>query len=504
MRYPKGRVYEDIGTTYKLFLNAETVVLTGKAKYYYYRHENSIVAGWSLKSLVDRCWCTGERYLEIKEKYPVLSDVALLQYHKSMGILKETIIKNEYIEVKKNKLEIKESVYPFLKENEKDIFRVGQASKLNKLGHKIFLKSLFLYKHTVLPTRRIKKYLDKTRAMTEVTIEEAFKESRIYKPLLDKNQKILIMGSADYENLGDHAISYAQKEFLQDVFPEYTVIEIFNSEIRKYAKQIKHNLTKEDLIVIQGGGNFGDIYPWAEEIRRLVIREFTENRIFLFPQTLQFQKNEQGRAELLRSQEIYKEHHKLVLIARDKVSYKQMQKVFAHNKVLLVPDIVLYLNKSNDVFNREDKFLLCLRNDLEGSLKKDDIYDIRNVCFKYCKQISFTDTVEKHNVSLSKRNYFLQEKWLEFKTAKFVVTDRLHGMIFAAITGTPCIAFGNFNHKLESSYEWLKDLEYIQFVNNLEEFEKVLQDMNLVKRYTYPKDYLKKHYNTLAVMMKDL
>lgn len=51
-----------------------------------------------------------------------------------------------------------------------------------------------------------------------------------------------------------------------------------------------------------------------------------------------------------------------------------------------------------------------------------------------------------------------------------VITDRLHGMIFAAITGTPCIAFDNISKKVSGVYKWIESLEYIKVVNSFEEF----------------------------------
>lgn len=45
IRYPKGRNYEDIGTTYKLIYNAGNIVCTDAVVYYYYQSENSITRG---------------------------------------------------------------------------------------------------------------------------------------------------------------------------------------------------------------------------------------------------------------------------------------------------------------------------------------------------------------------------------------------------------------------------------------------------------------------------
>ena len=72
------------------------------------------------------------------------------------------------------------------------------------------------------------------------------------------------------------------------------------------------------------------------------------------------------------------------------------------------------------------------------------------------------------------RDELLENKFNQLKEHKLVITDRLHGMIFAAITETPCIAFGNFNHKISESYKWLKNLKYIQYCDDIDDLENQL------------------------------
>lgn len=43
IRYPVGRLYEDLGTTYKLFLLCNKVVFSMQAKYYYFQRDDSIM-----------------------------------------------------------------------------------------------------------------------------------------------------------------------------------------------------------------------------------------------------------------------------------------------------------------------------------------------------------------------------------------------------------------------------------------------------------------------------
>ncbi|WP_304309931.1 polysaccharide pyruvyl transferase family protein [Bifidobacterium tibiigranuli] len=64
------------------------------------------------------------------------------------------------------------------------------------------------------------------------------------------------------------------------------------------------------------------------------------------------------------------------------------------------------------------------------------------------------------------REALVINKIREFQCAELIITDRLHGMVFAALAGTPCIAFNNTDHKVQGVYEWLSSLPYITFVEN--------------------------------------
>jgi len=47
----------------------------------------------------------------------------------------------------------------------------------------------------------------------------------------------------------------------------------------------------------------------------------------------------------------------------------------------------------------------------------------------------------------------------DFSSSKLVVTDRLHGMVFAALAGTPCVVMGNCNYKVKGIYNWIENKE---------------------------------------------
>ena len=67
-----------------------------------------------------------------------------------------------------------------------------------------------------------------------------------------------------------------------------------------------------------------------------------------------------------------------------------------------------------------------------------------------------------------------------YSGCELVITDRLHGMLFSAITNTPCIVFDNSYGKISSLYDtWLKDNNGITFTRQLKSSE--LRDLILQK-----------------------
>ena len=317
----------------------------------------------------------------------------------------------------------------------------------------------------------IKKYIPlKIKQM----IIEHMSRKDVYEEKYNKeNKKIIITVAADYGNLGDIAITYAQKKFLEEHYKGYDIIEIPISKTYENLKSLKKIVGRQDIITIIGGGNLGNLYEEIEGMRQTIIKKFPDNKIISFPQTIDFTSNKEGEKKLKKAVKIYGKHKKLFLFARENKSLALMKKYFKKNQVFLAPDIVLSLNKLEPLEKRE-YITLCLRNDKENKINSTDKKKLEEkLKEKYNKKILIRDT-HLGNVRIDERNRekYLLEIWNDFKRSKVVLTDRLHGMIFCTITGTPCIVFPNSNGKIESTYNtWLKDIEYIKLMNNIKEKE---------------------------------
>lgn len=319
-----------------------------------------------------------------------------------------------------------------------------------------------------------------------------FKKDKYYKPLLDNlkdennKERIILIGTPEHGNLGDHLIAEGEIEFLQDRFSDYKIIEITGEHYRYQRNQIQNLVKSEDVIVITGGGFLGSLWMIEEEMVRDIIECFDDNKIVIFPSTIYFENNDFGRRELEKSKKIYRKHKDLSICVRDEKSINMAKQLLGEensNKIIYTPDIALYLNKTQESPNREG-ILFCLREDKEKVLSDIDTEEIKRSAKDKGISIKRTSTVIPRQVKKESRDMELQAILGEFRESRLVITDRLHGMVLAAITGTPCIAMDNSSGKVKGVYAWIKYLNYITFANDVDEVTKHIDEyVNLKDQY---------------------
>ncbi|MFY0782320.1 polysaccharide pyruvyl transferase family protein [Peribacillus simplex] len=295
--------------------------------------------------------------------------------------------------------------------------------------------------------------------------------------------KVFLMLAGDYGNLGDIAITQAQKEFIKKTLPEHHIVSINLKDTYKMIRTIKKIIRPVDLITIIGGGNMGDLYEGFENLRRNIISSFPNNKIISFPQTIDFSNTKNGARSFEKTIKLYSRHSNLHLFARESTSYDIMKKSFPNTMVSLIPDIVLSLNVSKKQESTRDGIILCLRDDSEAQLKSDTKQNIISTIKNKFNNVSFQDThIGRDGDSISSLNEEFNNLLEKFSNSELVITDRLHGMIFCVITGTPCIVMPNSNHKITGTYnDWLKDVEYICLMTEIKDIDLFLKNVNIIK-----------------------
>lgn len=322
--------------------------------------------------------------------------------------------------------------------------------------------------------------------------------------LQQRKYDAILIDTPTHKNLGDHAIVLAEQQLLTQCgikSYELTATQIDGRE-SKYAAVTPMN----QYILVPGGGFLGALWPKEEERFRRILQAFKKHKIIVFPQTVSFDlTTPEGRKYLEESQQIYASHPDLTIFVRERRSYAFMQQYFPTVKCLIVPDIVTLLN-THDITQHRKGILFCMRRDLEKALGDVEQQEMLNaVQAQYPDEIiEFTDTVIDYDVMPEKREEEVDRKLTQFSGARLIVTDRLHGMIFAALTHTPCIAMSNSNGKVKAVYEWIKNNDYVRFANSTVEFKQQLQNLDVSQRCIYDRKLVEHEFEPLFEELRKL
>jgi len=317
-------------------------------------------------------------------------------------------------------------------------------------------------------------------------------------------KKIVIFMCPEHGNLGDHAIAHAENTFFRTYFPDALIMEVSYKHYLYDRPGIIKNIRKGDILATHGGGYFGMIYFHDEEMVRDIITTFPQNKIVVMPQTIFFDDSERSKKELIISKSIMSSHPHLIFCAREKGSYNFVisnNLLVSNSNCHLIPDMFLY--RDEDLHNSARKgILLCFRRDHESIIDTFQKREIEGMASRTGEKVSWTDTVIDNPISIKERGIALDSKLNEFRSAKLVITDRLHGMFFAAVTGTPCIAFDNISGKIKGCYQWIKKLGYIQMNDNPSELIDHIPRLLSLENCVYDNSSLINYYDELANLIK--
>lgn len=305
-----------------------------------------------------------------------------------------------------------------------------------------------------------------------------------------------LLGTPDHNNLGDYCILEGEKAFLHTLFPDRTVIEVSVLELkrRKYS-QLKE-ITFEHPVFLEGGGDIGTIWPLPAENRLKMMKLLQDKPMIIFPQSIWFSEDEEGRKALAEATEIYKGDN-ILLCCRDSASYRFAQEHFECRSIL-VPDMALWESRQGMISRERFGALTLLRSDKERKLGDDDQAEIESYLTGRFRSVETFDTVlHSGKVTRENRTEKIDDLVQRISSVECVVTDRLHGMILCAVTGTPCVVFGNGYHKIEAFYEWLKDLKYIRFIHRTDELPGAIDEVCSCAERIYPEKEMRERFSEL-------
>jgi len=267
-------------------------------------------------------------------------------------------------------------------------------------------------------------------------------------------------------NFGDILIMRGTERFFADY--GYRVVD--RAGCMNFTASARRSVPADATIVLHGGGNFGDLYPVHQHFREAVVRQFPEHPIVVLPQTVHFRSEPARRA----SAAVFRQHRNLLLLVRDQASLAAVDGLFS-SQVLLLPDMAHQLwggewdEKGGD--NRPDDGatgrLVLWRADIEATGRPAPTSDQPAVdwldlipvwqrrVFGLILRLHRLEALANARLGARQAWYGYCERLHRQMQARFapygeVHTNRLHGMIFAALLGKKVIfddnAYGKLGH----------------------------------------------------------
>lgn len=307
-------------------------------------------------------------------------------------------------------------------------------------------------------------------------------------PLMRKN--CVLLNTPDHINIGDQLIWQGEIDFLESIGikPKYST-SLYYFDWRPF--------TKDTLILLHGGGNFGDIWEFHQEFRMKVIEKYPENDIVVFPQSVQYNSTDKIKEDAKR----FASHSNVTICARDQYSYDLLKKYYS-NAIIMVPDMAFCMDISKWKKGKPKKQKLLLKRvDREISSKFDyanytsfsqrdwPTYD--NTVFNFSLRVyeKIVRTFGKYFLSkkskdttfgiklILDRDYLIQKGFDFISSYELVVSTRLHGHILSLIMQVPTIMTDNDYGKNSRFYNtWLKDIPESQLVLNDDELKDALAE----------------------------
>lgn len=298
-------------------------------------------------------------------------------------------------------------------------------------------------------------------------------------PLISGHSDCALVGFPDSSNVGDSAIWLAQLAWLRDS----GVRVAYRCHERDYDANILAQSCPTGLILLAGGGNFGDLWPRLQRLRERVIHDFPRRPIVQLPQSIHFGQRE----ALARARAVFDAHPDLTLIFRDTASLEVAQREFRARSILC-PDMAFYLGALSKPRAPEVDVLWLRRTDIEALPNKDaigsastlvtDWIDPRPPAVRQLRE-TFQPLLRRYPRRLrGLRRY--SEATFDYQArarmkfgcrlltrGRVVVTDRLHGHILSLLLGIPHVILDNSYGKLRHFHEtWTHSMPDVRWAES--------------------------------------
>ena len=283
-----------------------------------------------------------------------------------------------------------------------------------------------------------------------------------------------------HPNIGDTLIWEGTRAFLKTL--PYKCLYYANKDSFRFWP-----LSKSIVILLHGGGNFGDLYRLHSEFRKKIIELYPENKVIVLPQTVFYED-----INLLQDDvNFYAAHSNVVICAREQYSFGFLNEHFK-NQILLLPDMAFFLNLKKYIVLKEEDRVLCLKrtdkelvddNGITGIPDNAEQHDwptyeyhyeefdkVERFAYRLNKLLRICGFKDKTLARIEdwKRNWYYRRKYVQMGISFLspyhsIYTTRLHVMILGVLLNKRLHLINNTSGKVVNFYNtWLKELDNIE------------------------------------------
>jgi pyruvyl transferase EpsO len=265
--------------------------------------------------------------------------------------------------------------------------------------------------------------------------------------LVPRGSRVALLDFPDYGNVGDSAIWLGQLAALR---ASGAVVAYAASAPGYDSAELRRTVrADEGVVLLSGGGNFGDLWPVHGELRRKVLTDLRDYPVVQLPQSIHFS-DERNRASM---QSLLRAHPSFTLLVRDEPS-RDLAESLLEQPVVLCPDVVFALGPLPRPSRPEQPVVWLSRDDQEGpggrAQRPGDPHAVDWIDEPVVPLPLLERAVNRWkrtgrgvpaamDVTLLRRRAELRVRHgtRMLSRGHVVVTNRLHGMILSLLMGIP-------------------------------------------------------------------
>ncbi len=284
----------------------------------------------------------------------------------------------------------------------------------------------------------------------------------VLRPILSGVRRVALLDFPAHANVGDSAIWLGTLAYLR----EHGKTVCYSCDQSTYSRATLAERLGDGVILLSGGGNFGDIWKHSQQLREQVVRDFPDAKIVQLPQSVMFH----DRGKLARARAIFDAHPALTLLVRDERSLHFVSENF-RAPALLCPDMALWLGPIARPSPAKREVVWLARTDREsaggpppaGIETVDWLHEPRAPGLRlesFLREL----IVEHPRAERMLRSTLsrvadrvaadrLSRGCATLSEGRVVITDRLHAHILCLLLGIPSVIIDNSYGKLRNFYD---------------------------------------------------